>query len=115
MTRPDRIRAAASAARDVLALLFTPVITLLVIWLVCIFAYGAWTADTQPLRLHYLGGALIGLVGLVGLGGQWFQRNRLKELKVRGPGGIGGAIETEADGPPAGLSVKSETIVETKP
>lgn len=99
----DKVKAWASAARDVLALLFTPVVTLLAVWLICILAYGAWQADTQAQRINYLGALAILLVVLIGLGGQWFQRNRLERLKVQGPGGISGEIETQADqttGPP---------------
>lgn len=94
---PTRVRAWASAARDLMALLFTPVVTGVLAWLVCILAYGRWGAGSEGLRLHYLGAALILLCVLVGLGGQWMQRNRLERLSLRGPGGIGGDVETEAE------------------
>ncbi|MBI1405717.1 MAG: hypothetical protein GC145_06280 [Caulobacter sp.] len=94
---PATVSAWASAARDVLALLFTPVATLICIWLICILAYGAWAADTQALRIQFLGGLAILFAILVGLGGQWFQRNRLEKLKVTGPGGFSGEIDTDAD------------------
>ncbi len=109
MAWPDIIKAWASAARDVLALLFTPVVTVLAIWLICILAYGAWHANTQVTRIHYLGAVAILLVVLVALGGQWFQRNRLERLKVQGPGGISGEIETKAEGAP---SVTTTTTTE---
>lgn len=94
----DRVKAWASAGRDVFALLFTPVLTILLIWLIFILAYGAWEADTQGQRINYLGALSICLAVLIGLGGQWFQRNRLEKLKVSGPGGFGGEIEAQADG-----------------
>lgn len=97
MNVADRVKAWASAGRDVFALLFTPVLTILLIWLIFILAYGAWEADTQGQRINYLGAVSICLSILIGLGGQWFQRNRLEKLKVSGPGGFGGEIETQAD------------------
>lgn len=87
----------ASAVRDLMALLFTPVVTGLLVWLVCILAYGGWGAGSEGVRLHYLGAAMILLCVLVGLGGQWMQRNRVERLSLRGPGGFGGEIETEAE------------------
>lgn len=94
---PGGVRAWASVARDLMALLFTPVVTGVLAWLVCILAYGRWGPGSEGLRLHYLGAALILLCVLVGLGGQWMQRNRLERLSLRGPGGFGGEIETEAE------------------
>jgi len=52
--------------------------------------------------------AIIAVV-LVGFGGQWFQRNRLEKLKLSGPGGFGGEIETEAE-----PTVTTTTTIETE-
>lgn len=82
MLTPNSIKAKASAARDILALLFTPVVTMLLIWLICVLAYGSWTNNVETIRLHYLGAVCIILASLVGLGGQWFQRQRVANLKV---------------------------------
>ncbi len=115
MTRPavsDRIRDGASAARDVLALLFTPVVTIIAAWLICILAYGAWATETQAQRIHYLGAVGLLAVVLVGLGGQWFQRNRLERLKLTGPGGFGGEVETAPDA--AVGSAPATTITEAE-
>lgn len=112
MTTIDQIKGWASAARDVFALLFTPVLTVLLVWLICILAYGAWAADTQAQRINYLGALSICLAGLIGLGGQWFQRNRLEKLKVSGPGGFGGEIETQAEGETPVATVTTTTTTE---
>jgi hypothetical protein len=107
----DRVKAWASAGRDIFALFFTPVLTVLLVWLICILAYGAWAADTQAQRINYLGGLAIALAVLIGLGGQWFQRNRLEALKAQGPGGFGGEVRMgDDDDPPA---VKVETVTTT--
>jgi hypothetical protein len=53
--------------------------------------------------------AIIAVV-LVGFGGQWFQRNRLEKLKLSGPGGFGGEIETEAE---PGPTITTTTEVKT--
>lgn len=89
-------RDTASVGRDLLALLFTPVVTIIGVWLICILAYGAWTADTQTQRINFLGGLAIGFATLIGLGGQWFQRNRIDHLKVSSPAG-NVEIQTEED------------------
>jgi len=47
MTIPETVKDWASAARDVLALLFTPVVTLIAGWLICILAYRPWAEGTQ--------------------------------------------------------------------
>jgi hypothetical protein len=107
----DRVKSAASAARDVLALLFTPVVTAIACWLIAILAYGAWAENTQLKRLDYLGAlAMVALV-LVGLGGQWFQRTRLEKLKVQGPGGFGGELETGQEATPASVVTTTETKI----
>ena len=108
----DRVKAWASAGRDVFALLFTPVLSIILVWLICILAYGAWEADTQAQRINYLGALSIALAVLIGLGGQWFQRNRLEKLKVSGPGGFAGEIETQADN---GATVTTTTTTEVTP
>jgi hypothetical protein len=79
---PLRIKLSASAARDVLALLFTPMVTILAVWVICIIAYGEWSTNVETVRIHYLGALCVVLVSLVGMGGQWFQRNRVSALKV---------------------------------
>lgn len=112
MSFADRVKAWASAGRDVFALFFTPVMSVILIWLICILAYGAWEADTQAQRINFLGALSIALAVLIGLGGQWFQRNRLEKLKVSGPGGFGGEIETQADN---GATVTTTTTTEVTP
>lgn len=107
----DRVKAWASAARDVFALLFTPVLSVILVWLVCILAYGAWGADTQAQRINFLGALSIALAVLIGLGGQWFQRNRLEKLKVSGPGGFGGEIETQADNGEVAVTTTTTTQI----
>jgi hypothetical protein len=93
----NRIKAFASAMRDLFALAFTPVVTVMSIWLICILAYGNWTADTQQQRLNYIGAISIIAIILVGVGGQWFQRNRVTALKGTGPGGVSFDIATAPD------------------
>jgi hypothetical protein len=93
----NKIKAFASAMRDLLALAFTPVVTFISIWLIAILAYGNWTTDTQQLRLNYIGIISIISIVLVGLGGQWFQRNRLTALKGTGPGGVSFDLSTAPD------------------
>ena len=110
--RSDLVKEWASAARDVLALLFTPVVTLIAGWLIYILAYRPWAEGTQEQRINYLGAVAIIAVVLVGFGGQWFQRNRLEKLKLSGPGGFGGEIETEAEPPPP--TVIQKTTIETE-
>jgi hypothetical protein len=83
----EAIKDFASAARDILALCFTPVVTGLAIWLINILAYMPWAKDTETLRINYLGAIAIVSIILVALGGQWFQRNRLAGLKATGLGG----------------------------
>lgn len=102
----------ASAGRDVLALLFTPVVTGICCWLISILAYGAWAAETQEQRINYLGALAIVSIVLVGFGGQWFQRNRLEKLKFTGPAGIGGEIEAESE---TVARVTTETTISTEP
>ena len=112
MNLPQSVKEWASAARDVLALLFTPVVTLIAGWLIYILAYRPWAEGTQEQRINYLGAVAIIAVVLVGFGGQWFQRNRLEKLKLSGPGGFGGEIETEAEPPPP--TVIQKTTIETE-
>lgn len=109
----DRVKAWASAGRDVFALFFTPVLSVILIWLICILAYGAWEAETQAQRINFLGALSIALAVLIGLGGQWFQRNRLNALKAQGPGGVSGEISMsdDDDSPP---TVKVETVTTTQ-
>jgi len=115
----DRVKAWASAGRDVFALLFTPVLSVILVWLICILAYGAWEADTQAQRINYLGALSIALAVLIGLGGQWFQRNRLNALKAQGPGGVSGEISMSDDDDPPSVTVETTTttqvIEEPKP
>lgn len=113
MTGFDRVKAWASAGRDVFALFFTPVLSAILVWLICILAYGAWGADTQAQRINYLGALSIALAVLIGLGGQWFQRNRLNALKAQGPGGVSGEISMsdDDDAPP---KVTVETVTTTQ-
>lgn len=113
MIWPDKIKLWASAARDILALMFTPVVTVLVVWLICILAYGAWAAETETQRINYLGAVAILLAILIGLGGQWFQRNRLDKLKFTGPGGFGGEVETEAESEAATVTTTTTTEIQT--
>lgn len=109
------LRDFASAGRDIFALLFPPICTAMGCWLICILAYGAWTADTQPLRIHYLGALALAALGLVALGGLWLQRKTLGRLKISGPGGIGGEFESDDDAPPAVARVTTTTTLEAPP
>jgi hypothetical protein len=111
---PAAVSAWASAARDVLALLFTPVSTLISFTLIAVLAGWCvkWTVETQAARINWLGAlAVIYAVGVF-LGGQWFQRNRLESLKFSGPGGISGEINNDADAAPATVTTTVETRVE---
>lgn len=81
--------------RDILALGFTPVMSIFLAWLICILTYFGWAEDTQAQRIHYLGALALSLAGLVGLGGMWFQRTRVEQIDIKGPGGIGASIRTE--------------------
>jgi hypothetical protein len=107
----DKIKSFANAARDVFALFFTPIMTVILCWLIVILAYGAWAADTQGQRINFLGFLALSLAGLVGLGGQWFQRSRVKSLQVDAPGGLGGKIETEQEEPNATVTTTTTTAV----
>jgi hypothetical protein len=111
---PAAVSAWASAARDVLALLFTPVSTIISVALIGVLAgwWGGWTPETQRARISWLGAlAVIYAVGVF-LGGNWFQRNRLESLKFSGPGGISGEINNDADEGPAPVTTTVETRVE---
>jgi hypothetical protein len=111
---PFTVKAWTSAARDVLALFFTPIVTAILIWLIVILAYGAWEAKTQELRINYLGALAISFSVLIGLGGQWFQRNRLNTLKFNGPGGISGELNAQQEGAePPEVEVTTTTTTET--
>ena len=83
--------------RDRLALGFTPAVSVFLAWLICILAYQGWAADTQTQRIHYLGALSLALAGLMGLGGMWFQRTRVENIEIKGPGGIGASLRTEDD------------------
>lgn len=102
----------ASAARDVLALCFTPVVTCIAVWLIWILAYWPWTSDTEVQRINYLGALAIIAIVLVALGGQWFQRNRLAGLKATG---LGGSFDVttapDNEPPPAAITTTTTTVV----
>jgi hypothetical protein len=84
--------------RDILALLYTPILTGLAVWLIWSFMYGPWSPQSETLRLTALGFTLGGYVVLQGLGGLWLQRRGIDSVKVQGPGGSSVEIGTEADG-----------------
>lgn len=90
------IRAVLELGRDTLALLYTPVLTVIACWLIWSFMYGPWSAKSETLRLTALGFTLGGYVVLQGLGGLWLQRRSIESVTVRGPGGSEVAIDTEA-------------------
>ena len=82
-------------SKDTFALLFTPVVTVILVWLICILAYGAWEADTQGQRIGFLGALAIVLAVLIGLGGLWLQGRGIDRVKVSGPAGSSVEIDTE--------------------
>ncbi len=84
--------------RDILALLYPPILTGLAVWLTWSFRSGRWTPQRETLRLTALGFTLGGYVVLQGLGGLWLQRRGIDSVKVQGPGGPSVEIGTEADG-----------------
>jgi hypothetical protein len=94
----EKAKQLASLGRDFLALLFTPVVTGVAIWLIAILAYWNWTPSTEAQRINYLGAIAIISIVLVALGGQWFQRNRLAGLKATG---LGGSFDLEVAADPA--------------
>jgi len=97
---PAYIRDWASAGRDVLALLFTPVNTAVSVFLICILAgwFTQWGQPTEIERIRLLGVIAVIYAMLVGFGGQWFQRNRLEKLKFSaGKDGISGEVDAEAE------------------
>jgi hypothetical protein len=109
--RSELVKEWASAARDVLALLFTPVATVISATVIAIMAGWCvtWTVESELARINWLGSIGVIYAVLVGLGGQWFQRNRLEKLKLSGPGGFGGEIETEAEpGPTITTTIETE-------
>lgn len=96
MTLPtlERIKAAADAARDWAALLYTPVLTLYAVWVTALMVWAyPWAEKTEPQRLDFLGGALIGALCLIGLGTLFYQRRPPPRIRARTPAGeleIGG-------------------------
>jgi len=84
-------------ARDLLALLYTPILTAIACWLIWSFMYGPWSAQSESLRLTALGFTLGGYVVLQGLGGLWLQGRGIGSVKVQGPGGSSVEIETQSD------------------
>lgn len=61
-----KVKAAADVARDWAAIGSAPVVTLLLVWLICILTYVAWPPDTAAQRIHYLGA--LGILTAVLLG-----------------------------------------------
>lgn len=86
-------------ARDWMALLYVPVLTVCGIGVTLIIWLGPWPEATAPLRLTFLGWTLIGLLALIGLGTFFLQR-RTVNMKVETPGG--GSVEIENVTPPVG-------------
>jgi hypothetical protein len=96
---PLTVKDWSSAGRDVLALGFTPIIWATSVAMICLIAYGPFTASTEASRVNGLVAIAVLYSALTGLGGMWFQRTRLEKLKFSGPGGTGGEIETGEEKP----------------
>lgn len=90
MSRPslERIKAAADAARDWAALLYTPVLTLYAVWVTALMVWAyPWAVGTEPKRLDFLGAALIGALCLIGLGTLFYQRRPPPRIRAKTPAG----------------------------
>lgn len=85
------------ALKELLALAFTPVCTLIALWLIWSFMYGPWTIESERLRLIALGCTLGGYVVLQGLGGLWLQGRGIDRVSVKGPGGFEAEVDAERD------------------
>lgn len=100
----ERIKATADAARDWAALLYTPVISLYAVWLTALMVWAyPWAKKTEPQRLDFLGGALIGALCLIGLGTLFYQRRPPPHIRAKTPAGEleinGGAPDMERPAP----------------
>ena len=78
-------------ARDLAALLFMPMVSLMasaVVFLLMMFF--AEHADPLVVRMvvQFLGWTLMGLVTLLGLGLLWTQRRNIPDIKITTPGGL---------------------------
>ena len=78
------LKAAADAARDWAAVLYTPVLSLYAAWLTGVLAWGPWSAATDARRIAILGAVLIGALALIGLGTLFYQRRPTPTLRARG-------------------------------
>lgn len=74
--------------RSLLALLFVPVVCMMLVGMVLLMWRGGWSDDTQAQRLDYFGVTLIILSLLIGLGIVWLQRREIPTIRIRGPGGL---------------------------
>ena len=106
MTWPslERVKAAADAARDWAALLYTPVLTLYAVWITALMVWAyPWAEKTEPQRLNFLGGALIAALCLIGLGTLFYQRLPPPHIRARTAAGeleiSGGAPDAERPAP----------------
>jgi hypothetical protein len=97
-----RLKAAADAARDWAALLYTPVLTAYAIWLTALIVWAwPWAKTTEPQRLAILGCALIAALCLIGLGTLFYQRRPPPRIRAKGAA-IELEVSGEGDPPPAG-------------
>ncbi len=93
-------KAAADAARDWAALLYTPILTLYLVWVTCLIVWAwPWDPATEPQRLNFLGFAMIGALCLIGLGTLFLQR---RTATVKGKTAAGEFEVTSNEGQVAG-------------
>jgi hypothetical protein len=79
------------AVRDWAALLYTPVLTAYAVWITALLVWAyPWSKQTEPLRLNFLGWALIAALCLVGLGTLFYQRRPAPHIRAKG-----GMVELE--------------------
>lgn len=91
------LKAAADAARDWAAVLYTPVLTVYAVWVTALVAWGGWSPSTEAQRLTLLGWALVGSLCLIGLGTLFYQRRPPPSIRAKGLAG-----ELEIRGGPEG-------------
>lgn len=82
------------------AFLFTPAVSLYVAGITLSFMFGRWSAESEGMRLRFLGYSMLAALGLIYFGGNWLQRRGALRWRVKA-GAFEATVSSDREPPDA--------------